>query len=658
MAIAKLSIDLEARLAGLQQGLDKAGLLAERQADRIEKRYAAISTGIDKAFKAIGFSLVAKQLIDFVGAQKDAILAIKDLSEATGSSIENISGLENVARKAGGSIEDVSGVLIKFNAALKDAEKTKELEASFRALGLSAKELKQLDPAEALRRVAIAMSGFADDGNKARLTQELFGKSIKDAAPFLRELVEQGELHASVTKDQVEEVDRLNKEIAKLSGGLQDFARIGVGAFATGVNQFIADLQRARKEGQSFLSFIDQRWRQSNGEVVDTSAVSRITEEIQRLDEALGNVMLPPQMRTQFQRRRAELAKQLDALRSDAKSQFLRADKDLSQVALPGLPDALGGDKAKKAKPIKADTTPDFDPYLAALKELENTDAGKIERLSATLTELLQLQAAGLAGPSTAQAIEAINKQLEELNPEKRRINDAKKAIDELLGIGLDSGLSRQLDQMQELQKRLESGSISTEAYVDALKKLDSTWTQTASSIENTGQEVGQELALVFSSAAGQAITEWQGFSKLLKGIVADVGQIALKKTVTEPLTNWLSDSLKGFSFASLFAADGHAFSGGRLVPFASGGIVGSPTLFKFSGGTGLMGEAGPEAIMPLKRGRDGKLGVAAGGGRAMNLTINIDSRTDAATIAETVTRAVTAGQRQMLEYMRTQGVT
>jgi hypothetical protein len=52
------------------------------------------------------------------------------------------------------------------------------------------------------------------------------------------------------------------------------------------------------------------------------------------------------------------------------------------------------------------------------------------------------------------------------------------------------------------------------------------------------------------------------------------------------------------------------------IAKFARGGVVSSPTLFKFADGgttrTGLMGEAGPEAIMPLKRGGDGKLGVAA----------------------------------------------
>lgn len=61
--------------------------------------------------------------------------------------------------------------------------------------------------------------------------------------------------------------------------------------------------------------------------------------------------------------------------------------------------------------------------------------------------------------------------------------------------------------------------------------------------------------------------------------------------------------------------ADGGVIHNGNVVPYASGGIVGGPTYFPMSGGrTGLMGEAGPEAIMPLKRGKGGKLGVEVSG--------------------------------------------
>ena len=73
--------------------------------------------------------------------------------------------------------------------------------------------------------------------------------------------------------------------------------------------------------------------------------------------------------------------------------------------------------------------------------------------------------------------------------------------------------------------------------------------------------------------------------------------------------------------------ANGNAFAKNGIVPYAMGGVVGTPTLFKFANGgamrTGIMGEAGPEAIIPLKRGRDGKLGVSGGSGTAP-VTVNV----------------------------------
>ena len=73
--------------------------------------------------------------------------------------------------------------------------------------------------------------------------------------------------------------------------------------------------------------------------------------------------------------------------------------------------------------------------------------------------------------------------------------------------------------------------------------------------------------------------------------------------------------------------ADGGVFSGGSQVQaYADGGVVGSPTTFPMSGGkTGLMGEAGPEAIMPLKRGANGKLGVQMEGGATTTVVQNFN---------------------------------
>ena len=74
--------------------------------------------------------------------------------------------------------------------------------------------------------------------------------------------------------------------------------------------------------------------------------------------------------------------------------------------------------------------------------------------------------------------------------------------------------------------------------------------------------------------------------------------------------------------------ANGNAFGRNGLIPFAKGGVVNKPTLFPFANGTGLMGEAGPEAIMPLSRGPNGRLGVEAlgAGAGATNIVVNVDA--------------------------------
>ena len=70
----------------------------------------------------------------------------------------------------------------------------------------------------------------------------------------------------------------------------------------------------------------------------------------------------------------------------------------------------------------------------------------------------------------------------------------------------------------------------------------------------------------------------------------------------------------------------GNVYAKNKIVPFAYGGIVSRPTLFPMKNGAGLMGEAGPEGILPLKRGKDGKLGVIAQGGGSTNVVVNVDA--------------------------------
>jgi phage-related minor tail protein len=135
------------------------------------------------------------------------------------------------------------------------------------------------------------------------------------------------------------------------------------------------------------------------------------------------------------------------------------------------------------------------------------------------------------------------------------------------------------------------------------------------------------------------------------KTIADTVYSIALRP-VTGALGGLIAGGLGTAMGAGLPFAAGGAFSQGRVRPFAKGGVVAGPTAFPMRGGLGLMGEAGPEAIMPLARGPDGRLGVQSAGGRPISVVMNISTpdvqgfQRSQVQVAAQVSRALGRGQR------------
>lgn len=165
------------------------------------------------------------------------------------------------------------------------------------------------------------------------------------------------------------------------------------------------------------------------------------------------------------------------------------------------------------------------------------------------------------------------------------------------------------------------------------------------------GDSFGHSLA---KSLAG-AVTGGAKLSDVMRSLLSSLSDQALSAAL-----DLLGEKLGGL-FSGLFAgvipsAKGNVISDGVLKPFADGGIVAKPTLFPMRGGNiGLMGEAGPEAIVPLARGHDGKLGVTMpGGARPVTLNFNIHTR-DAESfsrsqsqLAAMIGRAVDRGMRNL----------
>lgn len=154
---------------------------------------------------------------------------------------------------------------------------------------------------------------------------------------------------------------------------------------------------------------------------------------------------------------------------------------------------------------------------------------------------------------------------------------------------------------------------------------------------------LSDSVARSLSNAFRGAITDGKSFNSLLGSIAKSFTDIALKAAL-RPLGNLVSGAI-----GSLFTATNPTLGG--VKAFAKGGVIAAPTYFPMSGGTGLAGEAGPEAIMPLTRGSDGSLGVASSG-RALTVNFNVtatDAKSFTASEAEVsamLLRAVRRGSR------------
>jgi phage-related minor tail protein len=157
--------------------------------------------------------------------------------------------------------------------------------------------------------------------------------------------------------------------------------------------------------------------------------------------------------------------------------------------------------------------------------------------------------------------------------------------------------------------------------------------------------------AFTSASAGGRA------FDDVLKSLALRISSLAVADAF-KPLALGITGGLNSL-FAGLFGGAGGpvglAAAMGAIKPFAAGGVIGTPTYFPLAqGGLGLAGEAGPEAIMPLARGRDGRLGVAASAGSPANVTVQIMTpdpatfRRSEAYLSGQIARAVARGQRSL----------
>lgn len=188
--------------------------------------------------------------------------------------------------------------------------------------------------------------------------------------------------------------------------------------------------------------------------------------------------------------------------------------------------------------------------------------------------------------------------------------------IGEMAGEGMKLGLEAMVPAVSSAAETL--GEAATNSASGRPRNADGTFKAFADSSRTVLDQVrdattrafqGMDEALVSFVRKGKL-----DFRSLADSIISDILRIGIQQSITQPLGDFFGGLLGG-----LFATGG--VPGGHGLHAYANQVVNRPTVFPFASGVGLMGEAGPEAILPLRRGPGGRLGVESGAG---GVTVNV----------------------------------
>ena len=603
MALATLSIDLVAQLASLQQGMDKAGRLAERNAAQIEARYAKLSQVAAGVGAALAASFSAAGIVAFVRATVDGVDRLNDLADATGASIENLSALEDIGARTGTSIDTVGDAVLKLNKVLNEAKADSPIARQLQAIGLNAAELQKVDPAEALRRVSEALAGYADDGNKARLVQDLFGKSVREVAPFLKDLAEAGRLNATVTTQQAKEAEAFNNQLSQLSKNAQDLARGLTGPLVSALNELARQYRETVKEGGGFLLFLARQTELGRiTGLVDVPQIDGDQLKQLRARQRELQLLLETPLGAGLKQRKAEL-EQVNADIERVLSGYLGSTAGAGRGSVnprPVVPTIFGEDptkpKTEKEKEIKPFVIKLDDTTLAALKRLEETDAQKVAALRLELQALTELRPEG-GSVGSDEALARIVEELARIDPEAKKAAEAKERLDAILSQTPQGVLADVLTDIELINAAFDRGAIDAEQWAAAIR----------ASASKLPQDFEKPLAEVseFARQAGANIQDALGDTLLasMEGkfdSLDDLWKNLIKRMIAQAAAAQLGKYLLGNDFGTTGNVGGAVGQFFNWLGTLSGKAGGGPVQ---AGRPYIVGERRAELFVPQQSG-------------------------------------------------------
>lgn len=621
--------------------------------------------GVKSALAAVGAIGVGGAFIALAKSTIDAADNLNKLSQRVGVSVENLSKLQYAAKLSDLSTDQLGDGLRRLAVNLQAAGRgSGEAIEAFRALGFSQRELLNPSPDQALNRLAESFAGIQDGAGKTALAVQIFGRSGADLIPLLNQgsagLKAMGDeatrLGLVVSSQAARAAEEFNDNLTRLSAQATAFG-IQLGNVALpAISQLTLEMRAAVQAAGGFTQGLTtllagEAGNNAGRKLIEVETrLKAVREELQKLRGTFGDSEfakgIPGLSRVKdLEIEASDLAATRDRLK---KLQNIRAElvtQDAAPPAFKSKAPAIGSGAGLAARKREQD----------AIKRMEIQNAQEIDRIVTEARREFDQSQFRLSQDAQAKA-------------DKEALDQANKFASDLQGIlsQTTSGKLQEIERQQGvLNDALISGKINAEQFGEAFKALDNERNRVLGQtgerfkeFSDEGKKALKDLQFAvegwgrqFTDTLTDAVmTGKLNFNDLANSIIRDLIRMTIQASITIPLFRALSGGL-GLGF---FAKGGAFGPSGQLTAFASGGVVTRPTLFKFADGAGLMGEAGPEAIMPLKRTASGRLGVeASGGGGGVTIINQIDARSDRAEVEALARRGTEAALARDRENRR-----
>ncbi len=576
------SIESADRLANSMDKLTASMDKSNNEADETTKKgneMAGMLKGLVTGYSALKFANYVKGVIDYGDALQKTSLRIGITSEA-------LSQLNHAAEISGISASSLENAL-KFIAknSAEAAQGTGTAKDAFEQLGISAKKMVDLSPDEQLLIVADAMQDVESSADRTLIAMDIFGRSgaemnqlMAGGAEGIRELTDEADrLGLTISTDTANASADFNDMLTRMKGKARGASFEMIENLLPALSDMGKAMDAGGEDGKG-LNLVFQGIGKTLASVVTS---------LQMTGEQLGSfgAIIGATVTGQFGLL-PDLVEQNNALFGD----FATALKDIwfPIEETNDLIEENGEESEEAGRKLKTYT----EEQIAAAKASE-----KLARENAALEKTYQNLVFSLdEGAKKAHEYEQVFIMLEQAQ--------------EKLGISSEEAANL-------LQAYVASQGKETEkALKDALQNVK----DARGAMVDSAIETGNILADTLGQQLKDGEADWESFAlHAVKQIGKVIAQLVVLRSIEQG-----AGAIAGGATPN---ANGNAFAGGNVQAFADGGVVSSPTMFSFNGGrAGVMGEAGAEAILPLKRGANGKLGVEAQGGGGNTYQIDATS--------------------------------